>query len=221
VLAAAASRLQADLLVTGPTRRGPLARTVLGTTAQHVLRQADVPVLILRRHLPRLSPRVLLTTDLTALSEQVHLLGAELARRLAAPSRPRLRTVCVSARTLGPSHQIRGNDDADLDAELARFLDVFTPRDIDVEPCVRRGDPAAEILLLAEQWQADLAVVGTHSRRGAARLLLGSVADVVIRGASCNVLVIPTGSIRETIPAAELTAPAERVGHGSSVSQRG
>jgi universal stress protein E len=221
VLAAEASRLGADLLVTGPTRRGAVARTVLGSTAQHVLRQCGVPVLVLRRHLPRLSPRVLLTTDLSTLSEQVHLFGAEIARRLAAPSEPRCMSVCVSPESPRPLDGMRANENTQLEADFARFLDVYTPPAGNVEPCVRRGDPAAEILILADEWQADLAVVGSHARRGAARLLLGSVAEAVIRGASCNVLVVPASSIRETMLLGEEVAgsPQQRI-HAAATRER-
>ena len=41
------------------------------------------------------------------------------------------------------------------------------------------------------EWPADLVVVGTHGRGGAARALLGSVAEAVVRDAGCSVLVIP------------------------------
>ena len=49
-----------------------------------------------------------------------------------------------------------------------------------------------QILGLAQSTGADLIVVGTHAARGMERLLLGSVADKVIRGASQPVLVVPT-----------------------------
>jgi nucleotide-binding universal stress UspA family protein len=49
-----------------------------------------------------------------------------------------------------------------------------------------------QILALADRIGADLIVVGTHAARGMERLLLGSVADKVIRGATQPVLVVPT-----------------------------
>jgi len=56
-------------------------------------------------------------------------------------------------------------------------------------PRVRFGDPAANILDEARQSGADLIAVGTHGRRGLAQLLMGSVAEGVVRGAACSVLV--------------------------------
>jgi nucleotide-binding universal stress UspA family protein len=62
----------------------------------------------------------------------------------------------------------------------------------DCVPCEHRllmGDPAAEILQLALEENVDLIVLGTHGRTGARRLLLGSVAESVLRQAVCPVLV--------------------------------
>jgi nucleotide-binding universal stress UspA family protein len=49
-----------------------------------------------------------------------------------------------------------------------------------------------QVLGLANRLSADLIVVGTHAARGMERLLLGSVADKVIRGSTQPVLVVPT-----------------------------
>jgi nucleotide-binding universal stress UspA family protein len=56
-------------------------------------------------------------------------------------------------------------------------------------PCVRFGDPAANILEEARARSTDLIAVGTHGRRGLSHLLLGSVAEEVMRRAPCSVLV--------------------------------
>jgi nucleotide-binding universal stress UspA family protein len=53
------------------------------------------------------------------------------------------------------------------------------------------GDPAEEILRYGTQHAIDLIVVGTHGRTGVSRVLLGSVAERVVRGARCAVLVVP------------------------------
>lgn len=55
---------------------------------------------------------------------------------------------------------------------------------------VRYGRPASEIQAEAERLGADLIVVGSHARRGLARVVLGSTANGVLHGAGCDVLVI-------------------------------
>jgi nucleotide-binding universal stress UspA family protein len=54
---------------------------------------------------------------------------------------------------------------------------------------VRLGRPAAAIVQVAVDYDADMIVVGTHGRRGLERLLVGSVAQEIVRRASCPVLI--------------------------------
>lgn len=51
------------------------------------------------------------------------------------------------------------------------------------------GTPSKKILELAAEWQADLIVMGTHGRTGLAHLLVGSVAEAVVRHARLPVLI--------------------------------
>jgi nucleotide-binding universal stress UspA family protein len=52
------------------------------------------------------------------------------------------------------------------------------------------GSPAKQLVAVAKSVDADTIVVGTHGRTGARRLLLGSVAEEVVRTAPCNVIVL-------------------------------
>ncbi len=58
---------------------------------------------------------------------------------------------------------------------------------------VKTGDPAGEVVCMAEQSGADLIVMATHGRRGLSRFVLGSVAERVVREAPCPVLIIKPG----------------------------
>lgn len=76
-------------------------------------------------------------------------------------------------------------------ARIAAMLERLKPRDAAV-PFVHRlamGDPAAEICRIATEEQAEMIVLGTHGRTGMFRLLMGSVAEAVLRHAPCPVLV--------------------------------
>ena len=52
------------------------------------------------------------------------------------------------------------------------------------------GEPDAVILRVAEQLRCDLIVIGTHGRKGFERLMIGSVAERVVRQSSCPVLTV-------------------------------
>jgi nucleotide-binding universal stress UspA family protein len=72
-----------------------------------------------------------------------------------------------------------------------------------VESQAMEGDPVDMILRAAEETHSDLIVLGTHGRTALARLLLGSVAESVLRTAPCPVLTVRTPMTAElaTTPA--------------------
>jgi hypothetical protein len=65
-----------------------------------------------------------------------------------------------------------------------------TNTDIPVRHVLLSGDPAEEIVRYGRDTGMDLIVMGTHGRTGLERLLLGSVAEKVLRDAACSVLVV-------------------------------
>jgi nucleotide-binding universal stress UspA family protein len=90
--------------------------------------------------------------------------------------------------------------------QLQHQLEQLRPRDprISVEYRLAEGDAAAEILRMAEETKADVIVMGTHGRTGVGRLLMGSVAEQVVRRAACPV-VTAKSPLPETRPAEEST----------------
>lgn len=57
---------------------------------------------------------------------------------------------------------------------------------------VEDRDPTTGILRVAEETKADLIIMGTHGRTGLGRLLMGSVAELILRKAPCPVLTVKT-----------------------------
>jgi nucleotide-binding universal stress UspA family protein len=75
---------------------------------------------------------------------------------------------------------------------LAPLADRLRAHGLNAETKVVVGAPvAAEILELARSERADLIAMGTHGRRGLERLVLGSVADKIVRASDVPVLVTP------------------------------
>ncbi|HYL83196.1 MAG TPA: universal stress protein [Candidatus Angelobacter sp.] len=59
-----------------------------------------------------------------------------------------------------------------------------------VDSAVDDGDARETIIESADRWHADLVVLGSRGHKGMERLLLGSVAESVVRHANCSVLVV-------------------------------
>jgi len=76
---------------------------------------------------------------------------------------------------------------------------------VSVSHVLLEGDPASELVRYAADAAMDVIVLGTHGRTGVERLVMGSVAERVVRDATCSVLVVklPRGS-RGTEPAVQL-----------------
>lgn len=81
---------------------------------------------------------------------------------------------------------IRQKADAALDAWPipGRFKSLKVVREL------RSGSPIANILQYAEEKKIDMIVMGTHGRHGFSHMLLGSVAEHVVRRAPCSVLTV-------------------------------
>lgn len=79
---------------------------------------------------------------------------------------------------------------------------------VPVHHVLLEGDPATEIVRYAQEVRADRIVMGTHGRTGTERLLMGSVAERVLRDAPCSVLVVkmPKGAPRPPHPDEALVA---------------
>ncbi|MDX1961587.1 MAG: universal stress protein [Pirellulales bacterium] len=75
---------------------------------------------------------------------------------------------------------------------LEKMLQAVVPADSAIahEHRLVVGDPSEEVIRVAKEEHADMIVMGTHGRSGVARLLMGSVAEYVLRHAPCPVMVI-------------------------------
>jgi nucleotide-binding universal stress UspA family protein len=178
--------------------RGPVSRAFLGSVADELIRRAPVPVLLLR---PReagarrdtVVRRVLVALDRSPLAEQV--LGP--ARDLAQSLRASLVLLHVIAPAGEPAPPGAAWPDPEfLEAEAAEartYLEHLAGplrgQGVEVQVRVVAGRHAAPaILVQTGAGGCDLVALATRGRGGLRRLLLGSVADKVVRGATTPVL---------------------------------
>ena len=141
--------------------------------------------------LPRM---ILVATDFSECAERATSYALDLAERLDA------RVELVHSWTLPPITLPEGM--VAPVGDLAKLIEEGAQRAIDdaLARHERKGvrlhgtlicnDPRDAVIQAANQLKADLVVMGTHGRRGWRRALLGSVAEEVVRGARCPVLVV-------------------------------
>jgi nucleotide-binding universal stress UspA family protein len=94
--------------------------------------------------------------------------------------------------------------------EVEHFVGEGSARPRQVRVRVEAGEPSDTILQVAEAGGTDLIVMGTHGRTGLSRLLVGSVAEDVMRRAACPVLTlrVPSSASRERASPAAGSASA-------------
>jgi nucleotide-binding universal stress UspA family protein len=133
--------------------------------------------------------RILFATDLSDAGRH----ALELATALARDSGATLIIAHVEEPPMayGGGEFYYGVEEPDREA-LRKALCEIVPADPAV-PVVHKllvGDPAESIVQLAKADEVDLIVMGTHGRKGLTRLLMGSVAEAVVRKAGCPVLTV-------------------------------
>lgn len=98
----------------------------------------------------------------------------------------------TTAANVGVTEQLL--DDQERSGEtFVQSLAQRLPAGLAAELLLREGAPAEAIVATAQEWQAELIIIGTHGRGGLERLIVGSTAEAVLRAATCPVLTIRAG----------------------------
>ncbi len=186
VIADVAAEDHAALIVMGLGRHD-LTDRVFGTeTALSVIRHSRIPVLAVPQNWIGIPRRVLVAIDFGPAS----LRAAQTAMRIVAPGG----SVCFTH--VAPQFDARSGEQPDtiyedkLNEELDTFIArVGVPSDVTATRVPLHGDTAPTLLAFARKNDIDMIVAGTHGRTALARLLVGSVATSLVRGAQCAVLI--------------------------------
>jgi universal stress protein E len=195
-IVALADECGADLIAVGDHGRRRGVWSLLGTTAEQVLTEASVPVL-LAANLPDGAPTLVLApVDNSALTPHVLAAADSIARGFDAHLIPlhvfdplmygRVQLVSTPRASDAVGREVRLAAEQWLEervAEAGLDADRATPR-------VALGAPGFEILAAASRHGAQFIVMGSRGEGGIRRALLGSVARAVLRGAPCPVLVL-------------------------------
>jgi nucleotide-binding universal stress UspA family protein len=190
-----------DLVVVGTHGREGVRRALLGSVAEGILHASTIPLLVVTAHAvaPRsdsVFERALVAIDDSDPAREAMRTAAQLSTGLGTHL-----TVCnvIDSRDLQSKAATYGYDpnpfESNMHAAALKLLrEAAEPDGTSLtadDLVVVEGEPAAAIEHAANQRNCDLIVLGSHGRRGIARLFLGSVAESVVRKSSRPVLVVP------------------------------
>jgi nucleotide-binding universal stress UspA family protein len=182
----------AALIVMGTLGLTGLARLLMGSVAERVVREAPCPVLTAKAPAAATAPirTILHPTDFSKPCEEAFRLACAVAKDRSA----RVLVVHVAVPPpASPTHMpvplpLPEDHRAKLE-EMVRGIRATAPN-VPVDYRILDGDAAPEIVEVARQTPCDLIVMGTHGRTGLGRAFMGSVAEQVLRTAPCPVLTV-------------------------------
>lgn len=148
--------------------------------------------------------RILVATDLSPASEPAVRAAAALAIRMDASllllhvlSEKELDALAGAHEPRHSVEMIHGDLEAGMWEQYRRVVPDEVRRFLHTEALVVPGVPAQEVARAAAMKGADMIVTGTHGRTGLRRILMGSVAEQVLRTAPCPVLTVRPPELRE------------------------
>lgn len=217
-----AKQFNVDLIVMSSHSRGGLKRIALGSVTDYLLRQTNIPVLVVKPPVSFIGAtqeetagRIVVPLDGSALAEQILPEVAALALRL--NSTVNLLHVLVPAtysqkEIMQPGLPWWDSDIAAADAYLVQTASSLTEQGVTVSTdVVLSEDIAGAILDYAARTRADLIAIATRGTGGMSRFVFGSVADQVARRSSTSLLVVhPKGA--DAVDIAERSSAATVAG---------
>jgi len=194
----------ADVIVVGGASQKE--QPFLGSTNERILRKAVVPVMVAKQPLSVAAKTFLVPTDFSSCARK----AAEEALMLAKSFSGRVvffhvldlnpSYTIAYAHELGISVPILPPAPEEIEPEWEAFLSGLPLEKVDWEKCTEEGQAATAIVHQAKHMQTDMIVIGTHGRSGLPHALLGSVAEKVVRTASCPVLTIRPEAFQFEMP---------------------
>jgi nucleotide-binding universal stress UspA family protein len=191
-----ARTLGIDLIVMGTHGRGGMAHVLLGSVAERVVRTAHCPVLTLRDRPNRAIQHILVPTDFSATADAALDYAFALAARFGADVQllhvlddPFLAEGMTAEAYIAEAPTVRTAMLRDAQTRLTHRA-VPPSADVTVYSEVLFGHNAKTIAEYAAMRNIDVIVMGTHGRTGVAHLLLGSVAERLVRTAPCPVFTV-------------------------------
>ncbi len=192
-----ASQIKPDLIVMGSHRR-QLLDILAGTTIERVIRKGTFPVLMVRHQAQRKYENIIAPIDMTDAS--AHAVKVALAIGLADDKDVTL--LHAFSTLMKGKMTLAGIDKAGIDdyvgaerqrvaGELAAFLVANDLNRARWPVRVDEGSPMQVISRVVQVKRPDLLVMGTHSRSGLLKVLIGSVTEEALRTLDVDILAVP------------------------------
>lgn len=189
-----AAAVRAEMIVLGPHRGGEVGAHFMGTTAESVIKGAEVPVMVVRGALALPLARIGVPTDFSDPSRHALDLALRLAGPLFGVGEAGGGELVVFHAAWSVEHQSAAARQ-ELDSSLRTQVETAlrrTSTSVPVRMEMAWGvSPTETVALYAEKQAMELLVMGTHGHTGLRRMIAGSVASGVARQAACSVLLVP------------------------------
>lgn len=195
-----------DLVAMSTHGRSAITRGILGSVTDRIVHTASVPVLTMTPARAKAYSdgrdkltEVLVALDGSELSELVLPYVEDIALKLSLKV-TLVRVISGISAAFVAEHPYEGSTEVQtaLENECNEYLqnhaDRLAAKGLEVERIVMRGAPAIQILDLIRQRPHDLVVLATHGRSGINRMIMGSVAEKIIRASNDPILVVPAGT---------------------------
>lgn len=179
------------LLGSGETKKGDAFR--LGTTAERIIQKSEKPVFVVKEEVLLNVHHILCPVDFSKASRRALKNAIIMARRF--KSELTILAVCelqstswfTSEKDIAKENELRYTLHKE---EFDAFLKDFNLGDLNWTRESPKGNPAEEILTTISRKMIDLLVMGTSGRTGVNRMLMGSVAEKVVREVPCTFLTL-------------------------------
>ena len=203
-----ARELDARVIVVGRGRHGMLERTMGGESVLRLLQRGETPVLAVDPGLERLPRRVVIATDFSAFS----VYAAQVALPLCAPDATvELVHVAPNLTEHAPGLGDFANEyRTQVQASFRAIIDRLAQREMTFETTLLEGNVSTRLMEHLERHPADLIVTATHGYGFLRRVMLGSVAAVLVRSAPCSVLCVPGTAHTHAAARAQTPVPSDQ-----------
>ena len=199
-----AQEIPADLIVMPTHGHTGLKHVLLGSTAERVVQHSPCPVFVVRQRKRKSETRRVFTTDSILVPVDFSSCSREgLQYAIGFANEFGARLILLHVRYLGYIYSSEGTALYDIPAlqeaarknaerQMRQLVRSVSFGGVKFETAFTEGSPALDICAFAKDHDVDLIITSTHGLTGFEHVLIGSIAEKVVRHAPCSVLVVPS-----------------------------